>query len=125
MRAYEQAGIAPADVDVAEVHDSIAFNEMLAYEELGFCELGQGATLVESGATTLHGRLPVNPSGGLESRGHPVAATGLAQIGELVTQLRGEAKGRQVPKARIALAENAGGCSLDDTAAIAVTILGA
>ena len=123
-RAYKQAGIVPSDVDVAEVHDSISFNEMLAYEELGFCEQGIGATLVDSGATTLHGRLPVNPSGGLESRGHPVAATGLAQIAELVTQLRGEAGERQVAKARIALAENAGGYSLDDTAAIAVTILG-
>lgn len=123
MRAYQQAGIEPADVDVAEVHDSIAFNELLAYEELGFCEPGAGATLIESGATTLQGRLPVNPSGGLESRGHPVAATGLAQIAELVTQLRGEAGERQVAKAGIALAENAGGFSLDDTAAVAVTIL--
>jgi len=123
MRAYKQAGIGPSDVDVAEVHDSIAFNEMLAYEELGFCEQGTGATLVESGATALRGRLPVNPSGGLESRGHPVAATGLAQVAELVTQLRGEAGERQVARARIALAENAGGFSLDDTAAIAVTIL--
>ena len=122
-RAYQQAGIKPADVDLAEVHDSIAFNEMLAYEELGFCERGAAAILVESGATTWHGRLPVNPSGGLESRGHPVAATGLAQIAELVTQLRGEAGERQVAKARVALAENAGGFALDDTAAIAVTIL--
>jgi acetyl-CoA acetyltransferase len=123
MRAYRQAEIGPSDVVVAEVHDSIAFNEMLAYEELGFCEQGAGATFVESGTTALRGRLPVNPSGGLESRGHPVAATGLAQIAELVTQLRGEAGERQVAKARIALAENAGGYSLDDTAAIAVTIL--
>jgi acetyl-CoA acyltransferase len=123
MRAYKRAGIGPADVDVAEVHDSIAFNELLAYEELGFCEQGAGATLIESGATALQGRLPVNPSGGLESRGHPVAATGLAQIAELVAQLRGEAGERQAAKAGIALAENAGGFSLDDTAAVAVTIL--
>jgi len=123
MRAYKQAGISPSDVDVAEVHDSIAFNELLAYEELGFCEQGAGATLIESGATALQGNLPVNPSGGLESRGHPVAATGLAQIAELVAQLRGEAGERQVANAGIALAENAGGFSLDDTAAVAITIL--
>lgn len=122
-RAYKEAGLTPSDIDFAEVHDSIAFNELLAYEELGFCESGAGAALVESGATAIHGRLPVNPSGGLESRGHPVAATGVAQIAELVTQLRGEAGERQVAKARVALAENAGGFSLDDTAAIAVTIL--
>lgn len=122
-RAYQQAGIKPTDIDLAEVHDSISFNEMLAYEELGFCAAGDAAILVESGATTLHGRLPVNPSGGLESRGHPVAATGLAQIAELVAQLRGEGGERQVSKARIALAENAGGFALDDTAAIAITIL--
>lgn len=123
-RAYEQAGIGPADVDVAEVHDSIAFNELLAYEHLGFCADGEGSRLVEERATSLGGRLPVNPSGGLESRGHPIAATGLAQIVELVTQLRGEAGERQVPGARIGLAENAGGYAAGDTAALAVTILG-
>lgn len=123
--AYQQAGIGPEDIDVAEVHDSISFNELLAYEELGFCEPGQGAGLVRDQATSIGGRLPVNTSGGLESRGHPVAATGAAQIAELTMQLRGEADKRQVPRARYALAENAGGFALDDTAAIAVTILGA
>jgi acetyl-CoA acetyltransferase len=123
-RAYAEAGLGPADVDVAEVHDSIAFNELLAYEELGFCEPGGGSALVDEGATALGGRLPVNPSGGLESRGHPVAATGLAQIVELVAQLRGEAGERQVDGARVALAENAGGFAGGDTAAVAVTILG-
>ncbi len=122
-RAYKQAGLAPSDIDVAEVHDSIAFNELVAYEELGFCAPGRGAALVLEGATTLGGSLPVNPSGGLESRGHPVAATGTAQILELAMQLRGEAGSRQVSGARIALAENAGGFAMDDTAAIAVTIL--
>jgi acetyl-CoA acyltransferase len=122
-QAYAQAGITPADVDVAEVHDSIAFNELLAYEELGLCSEGDGAAFALSGATTLGGRTPVNPSGGLESRGHPVAATGLAQVTELVTQLRGEAGGRQVPGARVAVAENAGGYVQDDTAAVAVTVL--
>ncbi len=122
-QAYAQAGITPRDVDVAEVHDSIAFNELLAYEELGLCEEGGGAALTLSGATGLGGRTPVNPSGGLESRGHPVAATGLAQITELVTQLRGGAGRRQVAGARVAVAENAGGFVQDDTAAVAVTVL--
>jgi len=123
-RAYRQAAIGPDDIDIAEVHDSIAFNELLAYEELGFCEPGRGARLVEGGATSIGGRRPVNTSGGLESRGHPVAATGAAQIVELSIQLRGEANKRQVSDARYALAENAGGFAIDDTAAIAVTILG-
>jgi acetyl-CoA acyltransferase len=124
-QAYEQAGIGPNDINVAEVHDSISFNELLAYEELGFCEAGHGARLVSEEATSLGGRLPVNTSGGLESRGHPVAATGAAQIAELTIQLRGEGGNRQVSGARYALAENAGGFAIDDTAAIAVTILGA
>ncbi|WP_329013131.1 thiolase family protein [Streptomyces sp. NBC_00690] len=122
-RAYRRAGVTPDSIDVAEVHDSISFNELLAYEELGFCGPGEGSDLVAESATALGGRLPVNTSGGLESRGHPVAATGLAQISELVGQLRGRATTRQVPGARWALAENAGGLALDDTAALAVTIL--
>jgi acetyl-CoA acyltransferase len=124
-RAYRQAEVRPDEIDIAEVHDSIAFNELLAYEELGFCEPGRGAHLVEEGATSIGGRRPVNTSGGLESRGHPVAATGAAQIVELSMQLRGEANKRQISGARHALAENAGGFAVDDTAAIAVTILGA
>jgi acetyl-CoA acetyltransferase len=123
-RAYERAGIKPSDVDVAEVHDSIAFNELLAYEHLGFCGHGEGTRLVQERATSLGGSIPVNPSGGLESRGHPIAATGLAQIVELVTQLRGDGGERQVDDARIALAENAGGFAAGDTAALAITILG-
>jgi acetyl-CoA acetyltransferase len=121
--AYADAGIEPADVDVAEVHDATAFSELLAYQELGFCEPGEGVALVESGATTLGGKCPVNPSGGLESRGHPLAATGAAQILELTIQLRGEAAARQVPGARVALAETAGGFVDGDSAAVAVTIL--
>lgn len=124
-RAFAEAGIAPADVDVAEVHDSIAFNELLAYEELGLCAEGEGARFAESGASGRTGRVPVNTSGGLESRGHPVAATGLAQIIELATQIRHEAGERQVADARIAVAENAGGFVIDDTAAAVVTVLGA
>jgi acetyl-CoA acetyltransferase len=123
-RAYDEAGIGPADVDVAEVHDSIAFNELLAYEELGFCERGEGSRLVAEEATSLGGSLPVNTSGGLESRGHPVAATGLAQVIELALQLRGEAGERQVPDARVALAENAGGWAAGDSAAVSITVLG-
>jgi acetyl-CoA acyltransferase len=123
-RAYAAAGIGPEDIDLAEVHDSISFNEMLAYEELGFCEPGDGARLVREGATATDGPIPVNTSGGLESRGHPVAATGLAQVLELSMQLRGEAGPRQIDGARIGLAENAGGFARDDTAAIAVTIVG-
>ena len=123
-QAYSQAGVSPKDIDVAEVHDSTAFTELLAYEELGFCALGRARELVAEGATSLNGRLPVNPSGGLESRGHPVAATGLAQIVELVTQLRDAAGVRQVPNTRFALAESAGGFAGGDTAAVAVTVLG-
>jgi acetyl-CoA acetyltransferase len=122
-RVYAQAGITPRDVHVAEVHDSIAFNELHAYEELGLCAPGEGSRLVEEGATSLGGRIPVNPSGGLESRGHPVAATGVAQVIELMHQLRGEAGDRQVPEARNGLAESAGGFAGGDTAAVAVTLL--
>ena len=121
--AYAEAGVFAADIDVAEVHDSTAFNELVAYEELGFCSIGRGADLVLDGVTAIGGRRPVNPSGGLESRGHPVAATGAAQLVELAMQLRGEAGSRQVAGARLGLAENAGGFATDDTAAIAVTVL--
>lgn len=124
-RAFAEAGIGPADLDVAEVHDSIAFNELLTYEELGLCPAGEGARFASSGASSLLGTVPVNTSGGLESRGHPVAATGLAQIIELVQQIRHEAGERQVADARIAVAENAGGFVVDDTAAAVVTVLGA
>jgi acetyl-CoA acetyltransferase len=98
---------------------------LLAYEELGLCSAGDGARFVASGAAGLAGAVPVNTSGGLESRGHPVAATGLAQIAELVAQIRHEAGDRQVADARIAVAENAGGFVVDDTAAAVVTVLGA
>ena len=121
--AYEQAGLGPDDVSVAEVHDASAFGELLQTEMLGFCEIGGGGKLAESGETTLGGRLPVNPSGGLESRGHPMGATGLAQIYELVHQLRGDCGTRQVPGARVALAENGGGLYRGEEAVAAVTIL--
>jgi acetyl-CoA acetyltransferase len=121
--AYDQAGLGSEDLDVIELHDAAAPNELLLYEELGLCDEGEGAALLASGATALGGRVPVNPSGGLVSRGHPIAATGAAQLVELVTQLRGRAGERQVPGARIALAENAGGYTHPEGAACAVTIL--
>jgi len=125
QEAYDQAGLGPDDVSLAEVHDASAFGELLQTELLGFCEIGGGGRFVESGATRLGGRLPVNPSGGLESKGHPMGATGLAQIYELVHQLRGDCGARQVPGARIALAENGGGLYGGEEAAAAITILGA
>jgi acetyl-CoA acetyltransferase len=122
-RAYEQAGIGPADVDVAEVHDAMAPGELLYYEQLGFCEPGEAGRFLDSGATQIGGSLPVNPSGGLCSRGHPVGATGLAQIAELVWQLRGEAGDRQAAAPRIALAQNSGGWLEGDPAAVAIHVL--
>ena len=121
--AYEQAGVGPADVSVAEVHDASAFGEILQTEQLGLCEIGTGGKFAESGATTLGGRIPVNPSGGLEAKGHPMGATGLAQVYELVRQLRGQCGTRQVPGPRIALAENGGGLYGGEEAATAITIL--
>jgi acetyl-CoA acetyltransferase len=123
LAAYEAAGIGPEDVDVAEVHDACAFAEILQIENLGLCARGEGGPFTESGMTTLGGRVPVNPSGGLVSKGHPVAATGLIQLVELVTQLRGEAGSRQVPDARVAVAENGGGFWGLEEAATLVTVL--
>ncbi|HDD45858.1 MAG TPA: thiolase domain-containing protein [Candidatus Aenigmarchaeota archaeon] len=106
--AYRQAKIKASDVDVAEVHDCFTIAEILAYEDLGFIKKGLGWKLIEEGETMIGGRIPVNPSGGLKAKGHPVGATGVAQIVELVKQLRGEAGKRQVD-AEIALAHNVGG----------------
>jgi acetyl-CoA acyltransferase len=122
-RAYEIAGIGPEDVDVAEVHDATAFGEIAQTEHLGLCKPGEGGVMAELGRTSLGGAIPVNASGGLECRGHPVGATGLAQIYELVTQLRGRAADRQVRGARIAVAENGGGLLGVEEAAAAVTVL--
>jgi acetyl-CoA acetyltransferase len=122
--AYEQAGVGPEDLDVVEVHDAGSPNELMVYEEVGLCGPGEASALLASGATKLGGRVPVNVSGGLVSRGHPVGATGCAQIVELVTQLRGRAGDRQVKGARIGLAENAGGYTHPENAACAITILG-
>jgi acetyl-CoA acetyltransferase len=122
-QAYEQAELGPGDVDVVEVHDAMAPGELLYYEQLGFCAEGEAGELLDSGATQISGRLPVNPSGGLCSRGHPVGATGLAQVAELVWQLRGEAGQRQVDRPRIALAQNSGGWLEGDPAAVAIHVL--
>lgn len=122
-RAYELAGVGPEDLDVVEVHDAAAPAELMMYEELGLCAQGDGPALLASGATSLGGRIPVNTGGGLISRGHPVGATGCAQLVELVEQLRGSAGDRQVDGARVALAENAGGYLHPDPAAVCVSIL--
>ena len=121
--AYRDAGLGPSAVDVAEVHDAAAFGEIFASELLGLCDLGGGGRFAESGATSLGGALPINTSGGLESRGHPISATGLAQIFELTTQLRAEAGARQVPGARTAIQENGGGFIGTEEAVAVVTIL--
>ncbi|MER7003289.1 thiolase family protein [Dactylosporangium sp. NPDC000555] len=122
-RAYERAQVGPEDIHVAEVHDSFSIAEIIHYEDLGLCEAGEGGKLVESGDTSLGGRLPVNPSGGLLNRGHPLGATGVAQIVELADQLRGRAGQRQVPGARRALAHISGGFQEGDFATSGVTIL--
>jgi acetyl-CoA acyltransferase len=123
LQAYEQAGVGPNEIDVAEVHDACSFAEILQIENMGFCNRGEGGPTTERGETGLGGRIPVNPSGGLVSKGHPVAATGLIQLYELVTQLRGEAGARQVDEAHLALAENGGGFWGGEEAATTVTIL--
>lgn len=122
-QAYEMAGIGPESIDVVELHDAAAPAELIIYEELGLCSPGDGPKLLASGDTKLGGRAPANPSGGLLSRGHPVGATGCAQLVELADQLRGRCGDRQVVGARVALAENAGGWLGPDPAAAAVTIL--
>lgn len=121
--AYEKAGLGPDDVHVAEVHDGAAPAELIVYEQLGLCAPGDGPKLLASGDTSLGGRVPVNTGGGLLSRGHPIGATGCAQLVELVDQLRGRSGPRQVPGAQVALAENAGGYLDSDSAAIGVTLL--
>ncbi len=122
-RAYDLAGLGPEDVDVVECHDATAFGEILQSEMLGFFGFGDGGPAAERGDTALGGRIPFNPSGGLESKGHPIGATGLGQIFEIVTQLRGEAGSRQVGGARIGLVENGGGLRGVEEAAVAITIL--
>jgi acetyl-CoA acetyltransferase len=121
--AYRMASLGPEDIDVVEVHDAFTIGEIIHCEGLRFCEPGEGGRLVEEGATSLTGRVPVNPSGGLLSRGHPVGASGVAQIVELVWQLRGEAEKRQVKGARVGLAQIMGGTKETDTRACTVHIM--
>ena len=108
-QAYKQAGIEPKDIDVAEVHDCFTIAEILAMEDLGFVKKGEGGKAVEEGRTRIDGDIPINPSGGLKAKGHPVGATGIAQAAEIVLQLRGEADKRQVKDAEIGLTHNIGG----------------
>lgn len=122
-RAFEAAGVGPEDIDMMEVHDATAFGEVTAMEAFGFCPRGEGGLIAERGDTALDGKIPVNPSGGLISRGHPIGASGLAQIYELVTQLRGEAGKRQVKNHRIAMTENGGGTTRVGEAALTSHIL--
>jgi acetyl-CoA acetyltransferase len=112
--AYEMAGIGPEDLDVAEIHDAFDINEIVDYEDLGFCGEGEGGPLVQSGATKLGGRLPVNTGGGLMSRGHPFGATGCAQIAEITWQLKGQAGARQVQGAKVGLTHTLGGAHQGD-----------
>jgi benzoylsuccinyl-CoA thiolase BbsB subunit len=106
---YEEAGIGPEDIDVAEVHDAFTSAELMYYEAFGFCERGEAAHMLESGASSLGGRIPVNPSGGLLSKGHPVAVTGAAQVVEVVRQLQGRCGARQVTGAKVGLTHATGG----------------
>lgn len=121
--AYERAGLGPQDIDVVELHDATAYGELHQTEALGFFAKGEGGLAAERGDTRIGGKLPVNPSGGLLSRGHPIGASGLSQIHELVTQLRGEAGKRQVADSQIALAENGGGALGEEEAAMCLHIL--
>jgi acetyl-CoA acetyltransferase len=123
--AYEKAGIGPEDIDVAEVHDATAFGELYVTEELGFCPLGEGGPFAEAGHATFGGRLPVSGSGGLESQGHPIGATGVRQVVELYWHLvgGGRAGERQVEGARIGRAQNAGGSVGSSEGALSVIIL--
>jgi acetyl-CoA acetyltransferase len=122
-KAYEEAGTGPEDISLAELHDATSYGELHQTEAMGFCPLGEGGPYAESGATKLGGKQPVNTSGGLECRGHPIGASGLAQIYEIGIQLRGEAGKRQVEGARIGLAENGGGNIGVEEAAMCIHIL--
>jgi acetyl-CoA acetyltransferase len=122
-RAYEAAGVGPEDISLVELHDASAPSEVIAYDYLGICPKGEGGRLIEDGSTRLGGRIPVNVSGGLLRKGHPIGATGAAQIVEITEQLQGRSRDRQVAGARIGLAHNGGGLIGMDAAATVVSIL--
>lgn len=107
--AYKEAGITPSDIGIAEVHDAFTPLELISYEDLGFCSNGEGARLIKEGTTALNGKLPVNTSGGLKAKGHPISPTGISQIYEIVKQMKGECGKRQVKKPKYGLAHNIGG----------------
>ncbi len=107
--AYDMAGVEPKNIDVAEVHDCFTIAEIIAYEDLGFCKRGEGGKFIEEGVPNIDGEMPVNTSGGLKSKGHPVGATGVAQIYEIFLQLTGQAEKRQVEGCEIGLTHNVGG----------------
>jgi len=118
------AGIGPEDINLCELHDAFAVNELQHYVELGFCERGEEVALLMDGITNIKGKLPVNPSGGLLSKGHPLSATGVAQIAEIVWQLRGQAGNNQVPDTKVGLAHTLGGEVADlEAGAVGVHIL--
>jgi benzoylsuccinyl-CoA thiolase BbsB subunit len=122
--AYTMAGIGPEDINLCELHDAFAVNELQHYVELGFCERGEEVGLLMDGITNINGRLPVNPSGGLLSKGHPLSATGVAQIAEIVWQIRGQAGDNQVPGVKVGLAHTLGGEVADlESGAVGVHIL--
>ncbi|MCY1351232.1 3-ketoacyl-CoA thiolase [compost metagenome] len=121
--AYQAAGVGPRDLSLVELHDASSASELMYYESLGLCGRGQGVALLESGATELGGRIPVSVSGGLNRKGHPIGATGLGQVFELVEQLRGNCGARQVEGARVGLAENGGGFIGADAAVMSMTVL--
>ena len=121
--AYEMASIGPEDLDLAEVHDCFSAAEIVHYEDLGFCRKGEGGPFIEQGLSEIGGKIPVNTSGGLLSKGHVIGATGISQITELVKQLRGQAGARQVNKAKVGLQHNAGGFIHTDTACCVMHIL--
>ncbi len=116
--AYRSAGLTPKDVDVMEVHDAFTIAEIIVYEMLGLAERGRGVELIREGVTAFHGEIPVNPSGGLKSKGHPIGATGVGMVAEIYWQLRGEAGERQVPGAEVGLVENHGGTGATSVVAI-------
>jgi acetyl-CoA acetyltransferase len=122
-KAYKMASLGPEDLDIVEVHDAFTISEIIHYEGLGLCPQGEGGRLINEGTTELTGKIPVNPSGGLLSKGHPVGASGVAQVVEIVWQLRGEADKRQVNRHRVGLAQIMGGNKEGDTRACTVHIL--
>ncbi|RIJ32730.1 thiolase family protein [Henriciella mobilis] len=121
--AYAQASLGPEDMSIVEVHDAFSICEIVHYEGLGLCAPGEGGKLIDDGVTALGGRVPVNPSGGLLAKGHPIGASGVGQIAEIAWQLRGQATGRQVEGARVALAQMMGGSKEADARACNIHIL--